>query len=448
MRVYLPLFFFLIVLVGPVEGHAQPARLSKAKATRNHSSYLLTYRELMVLTPEKRTKYLKRIGKYLSILKERSSNKSLLHLVFPKAFASAQFRCIGGGVPVPGSQQNCGVSRYAGFSCPDDMEICNPLIFGLLPSGQPVCYANATTSKCYRNITTGHTTLFSDSRFQSAQVKSAYEQFQKDIDAICSGEASIQESQMQVAGACGLVRKQTQVNRTRNILLSGGHQVTLEAVENRELGAGEATDTDASVAAPSSAVTPSRQAHNPRNVTGFNEEQRLAMVQEVKSGGKASQAMTFIPGLGNVMNDALKLSDGTYVNVTMAEAREIARAWGCRLPNKEEASKIRLYAQEHGRVFRAQSKLPNNSAQRYTNAQWMMNNSEMRRRSEIGRTTFINGHFKWYIENGGGFSFYGFYAPPNCYGASSTGYCQNGGSGGHGYSYIDYSQSARFICPR
>lgn len=438
MRVYL----FIIVFVFCPGAFANAQSAFKGKELQKNHSYLLTYSELMSLKLRKRIKYLRQVGKYLSTLKEEPIKTSLLDFILPEAFASSQFRCIGGGVPVPGTQQNCGVSSYAGFSCPDGMEICNPLIFGLLPSEQPLCYANATTSKCYNNTITGQTTFFSDARFQSDEVKSAYEKFERDIDAICSGQASIQEKPAYKDEACRLVRRQTQVNRARNLALStGSYQTRPQSDEGGELGGGDSEPVLA--AAP---ATSSHAEGSPREVTNFNEEKRRAMVQEIRRNGLAEQPRTFISGLGYVMNDALKLPDGTYVNVTMAEARDLARAWGCRLPNREEAAAIRRYAQEQGQVFRAQSKTPNNTAQRYTNAQWMMSNPEMRRRSSIGRTTFVNGHFKWYIENGGGFSFYGFYAPPNCYGASSTGYCQNGGSGGHGYGYIDYSQSARFIC--
>ena len=439
-------YLLVVVLTFFVTGNNQAiAKTKSSKKVQNKhalpSKYILTYNELMRLNFKRRTNYLRKVGKYLSTLKEGYAKSSLLSLIISEAYAASQFRCIGGGVPVPGSQQNCGVSSYAGFSCDNGMEICNPLIFGILPSGQPVCFANATTSRCDSYTSSEQTTFFSDSRFQSAEVRNAYIQFQRDIDSICSGQASIQERASSRDDACRLVRRRTQANRTRNLALESRPSANAGGEGSGELGAG---GSDAGVVAPP--LEERGPNSSPREITNFNEEQRLRLVQEIRNNGRVAQAMTPVPGLGNVMNDALKLPDGTYVNVTMAEAREIAGSWGCRLPNLSEASQIRRFAQDHGQVFSAESRLPNNTAQRYTNAQWMMNNSEMRRRSTIGRDTFINGHFKWYIENGGGFSFYGFYAPPSCYGSSSTGYCQNGGSGGHGYNYIDYSQSARFIC--
>jgi hypothetical protein len=153
-------------------------------------------------------------------------------------------------------------------------------------------------------------------------------------------------------------------------------------------------------------------------------------------------------GTFEVFNDALTLPDGTYVNFTYGEAREVAERWGCRLPNYDQAEAIRRHAEEQNAVFNARTRpwapdvLPNMRA--------MMADPQMKERAEEGRSHLINGHFKWYIDDGSNdFRFYGFSAPPNCYGASRSGpYCQNrGSSGGHDTNWIDYSQSVRLICP-
>jgi hypothetical protein len=184
-------------------------------------------------------------------------------------------------------------------------------------------------------------------------------------------------------------------------------------------------------------------------VSGFNEQQRQEMIEEVMRRGKRVHATTTLDlpgGRFEVFNDALKTADGTYVNLTFGESLRIAREWNCRLPNRAQAQAIRDYARSQDSVFTARTHLPNNDAQKYINMQKMINDSEMKRRSEIGKTKLINGHFKWYIDDGSGnFKFFGFYYPSSC---TRTGYCQNGGSGGHGNSWADYSQTARIICPK
>ncbi len=179
-----------------------------------------------------------------------------------------------------------------------------------------------------------------------------------------------------------------------------------------------------------------------------NEKERKALVKKIIEEGPRRHAKTELDlpgGKFKVFNDALTLSDGTYVNFTFREAKEVARKWGCNLPNRAQAQKIRDYAEQKGNVYTARPKNPNNEAQRYTNINAMMNDSRMHQRAQVGRTKLINGHFKWYIDDGSNrFRFFGFRYPSSC---KRTGYCQNGGSGGHGDDWIDYSQSVRLICP-
>ena len=183
------------------------------------------------------------------------------------------------------------------------------------------------------------------------------------------------------------------------------------------------------------------------NIT--SEEQRAELVRRIMDEGPdrhAKTALSLPGGEFDVFNDALTLPDGTYVNFTFAEAREVARRWGCRLPNRDQAAAIRRHAEEQEAVYTARPHHPNNAPQTYSNMTAMMNDPQMIERAQVGRTRLINGHFKWYIDDGSGnFRFYGFRYPSSC---SRTGYCQNGGSGGHGNHHIDYSQSVRLICPR
>ncbi|MCF8060267.1 MAG: hypothetical protein K9K67_13280 [Bacteriovoracaceae bacterium] len=176
-----------------------------------------------------------------------------------------------------------------------------------------------------------------------------------------------------------------------------------------------------------------------------NDADRIALVARIRAEGRDRHATTTLDlpgGRFEVFNDALTLPDGTYVNLTYQESRDIAREWGCRLPNYNQAEAIRRYAEQQNARLTARPHNPDNGI--HSNMTTMMNDSEMRRRSELGRTRLINGHFKWYIDDGSdSFRFYGFYAPGAC-----SEYCQDrGSSGGHGRDYIDYSQSARLICP-
>lgn len=174
---------------------------------------------------------------------------------------------------------------------------------------------------------------------------------------------------------------------------------------------------------------------------------REHFVQMIIRGGKGQFSTTKLD-LGdatyNVMNDAPTLPDGTYVNFTIGEARQMAKAWGCKLPSYNQAAKIRAFAEAQGTRLKARTRSWDNGIS--GNMQKMMEDDEMKRRAQIGKNKLINGHFKWYINespNDQAFRFYGFYAPGAC-----QEYCQDHGSTGrHGTSYIDYSQSVRLICP-
>ncbi len=174
---------------------------------------------------------------------------------------------------------------------------------------------------------------------------------------------------------------------------------------------------------------------------------REHFVKLIIAGGPDQYAKTRLDlpgGKFDVMNDAPTLPDGTYVNFTISEARSMAKSWGCKLPSYNQAASIRKYAEQQGTRKRARTRQWDNGIA--NNMTRMMTDSRMKEYAEDGKSQLINGHFKWYIDekpNDKNFRFFGFYAPSAC-----SQYCQDhGSSGGHGVGYIDYSQSARLICP-
>lgn len=187
---------------------------------------------------------------------------------------------------------------------------------------------------------------------------------------------------------------------------------------------------------------------DPNDISGFTEARRVALLGEIERAGIQSQPTTVMTIGGQrlrVMNDGLKLPNGQYVNLKYAEARRIAQRWGCRLPTLAEARAIRRHAEQQGTVLSARPHLPNDTPQRYSNMELMMNDSRMHEYSRRGNTELINGHFKWYIENGNNAAFYGFRAcSPYCQNEDRHG---NPSFGSHGNDYLDYSHSARFVCP-
>jgi hypothetical protein len=85
--------------------------------------------------------------------------------------------------------------------------------------------------------------------------------------------------------------------------------------------------------------------------SNMTEERRRALVRLIMEEGPDRHASTTLDlpgGRFEVMNDAFTLPDGTYVNFTFGEAGEMARRWGCRLPNYDQAEAIRRYAERQG----------------------------------------------------------------------------------------------------
>lgn len=175
-----------------------------------------------------------------------------------------------------------------------------------------------------------------------------------------------------------------------------------------------------------------------------SEKDRLALVEKIIKAGRRSQASTAMSFSGDprtyeVMNDNLKLEDGTYLPFTIIDARRIAKAWNCTIPRLEKLRAIAEHAYLSGNQLKAQTYLPNDRAQRYLNSNKMMKSKEMQRRSQLGNTQLIDGHFKWYTNDG---KIWGF--------AKGDGtFYHNWPSGRHrsDRSYFDYSHGVRLICP-
>ncbi len=181
-------------------------------------STMLSFNEIIKLNKKTRHQYLKVVAKQLvRIDTEKEMKTSWLEVLglYTTAHAEA-YRCIGGGVPIPDTASRCGAREYAGFSCPSGYEICNPFIFGVKSETEPVCFRNATTEKCYKETSPGVTT-FTDPVFNKDGAREAYENFKKQVDDICDNGASIAESSRERRKACQKIRRQTEINKQRDL---------------------------------------------------------------------------------------------------------------------------------------------------------------------------------------------------------------------------------------
>jgi len=198
------------------------------------SRYILTYEEFQFLSKIEKKEYLRGLSKWLTKLDANQRLQSLHNfwsLIFNTAVADglSDFRCLGGGVPVSGTQSNCGVTAYAGYSCSSDpniqsgtyepggLEICNPVLFGVRRNGQPFCFANATTETCFDSIRVGVDSTLDFLDTESG--REAFDQFAQDINRLCTGQATVQESANSLEDACNLARRQVNVNRTRQLAI-------------------------------------------------------------------------------------------------------------------------------------------------------------------------------------------------------------------------------------
>lgn len=192
----------------------------------------------------------------------------------------------------------------------------------------------------------------------------------------------------------------------------------------------------------------------------LTEAKRKELVAAIKARGKdayAKTTMNLTGGEFEVFNDAPTLADGTYVNLTYDESFEIAKAWGCQIPNLTQAKEISSYARQNGRVFPGIPRKAPDGKNNLAEMGKMMRDNRMSAPFETGKSQVVDGHFKWYIDDGDRyagprrFNFYGFNA--------CGGFCQSGNRRSskdrngynkpiHGEHHNDYSQSARFICKK
>lgn len=188
-------------------------------------SPMLSYTEVMMMKSTERVKYFRSISKLMILMSPRpQKQKTVFELLFPEVYAMDSFHCIGGGVPVPAGQ-SCGVQSYAGFSCLPGYEICNPLLFGVKPDKTPFCYKDATTELCYKNIVPGKNSVM-DPVFANPANEAEYTKFANDINNICyhieknDGQvlANVTEKPKTLKRACEIVRRQTQINRQRQLV--------------------------------------------------------------------------------------------------------------------------------------------------------------------------------------------------------------------------------------
>lgn len=181
--------------------------------------HMLEFSEIIKLHQKDRAAYLNKIAQAL-VYFEGETKVSYFNFSFliPKAYAADEkFRCVGGGVPVPIGPSQCGARSYAGFTCPEGMEICNPFVFGVKKGSQrPFCYSNATTELCYKSIVTDRDSSF-DAVFNKEGAREKYDEFVSSIDDICEGRVGVVEKPRTLTKACDLVEKQTLLNRERGL---------------------------------------------------------------------------------------------------------------------------------------------------------------------------------------------------------------------------------------
>jgi hypothetical protein len=172
----------------------------------------------------------------------------------------------------------------------------------------------------------------------------------------------------------------------------------------------------------------------------YTYEQREALVEQIIRNGPDAMGTTTMTIGGQtyeVMNDNVSLPDGTYVPLTFPEAQRIASAWGWDIPNSNQIRSIRSYAENDGHVYSGITRSNDYEADRRRSIAAMMNDDRMRERASRGRGELINGHFKWYTNNGEIMGLRG----------GSRGYYHVNASGAHTSQphYTDYSHGVRLI---
>ncbi|TNF02585.1 MAG: hypothetical protein EP326_03035 [Deltaproteobacteria bacterium] len=187
------------------------------------------------------------------------------------------------------------------------------------------------------------------------------------------------------------------------------------------------------------------QQDDPKNngkYTITSQAQRKALIEKIIAAGPnkmSTTKMTMPDGTKyEVMNDNVKLPDGTYVPLTFPEAKRIAQAWGWQLPDAGQAKTIGRAAASDGNQYKAITRTPNNGeASQLKSMNEMMNDSRMRERSKAGDKKLIDGHFKWYTNDG---RIYGFAKGDGTFWQNSPSAAHVGDPG-----YYDYSHGVRLI---
>lgn len=187
----------------------------------------------------------------------------------------------------------------------------------------------------------------------------------------------------------------------------------------------------------------------------YTHEDRAGLAEQIIANGPDAFGTTEIVMDGRcmeVMNDSPTLPDGTYVPFTHVEATRMAEQWGWQIPTEAQALSIRRFAEENNRVYQGITRDNDHPPQRDRSIAALLNDineragnrqGDMAERAQRGRRELINGHFKWYVRDGGRMKIIGL---------SSNGrnsYYHTGASGAHSSQdgYVDYSHGVRLIRP-
>lgn len=177
----------------------------------------------------------------------------------------------------------------------------------------------------------------------------------------------------------------------------------------------------------------------------LNQNERVDLVRQLINNCSRRNITTSIITINGVRyevsNDNVsQLPNGTYVPLTVPEARDLASACGFDIPTASQLQAIARHAFDNGNMFVAITRTPNDDNRtQLLSMNEMMSDPRMRIRSNVGRSALIDGHFKWY-DNGG--RIYGFAKS-----SRSFSFYHNRASGAHVSQthYYDYSHGLRLI---
>ncbi len=202
----------ITILLLTCSSFAKTTTNSKAKPAEPKQLKILSYFAVEKLSPKARHEYVKALAKTLITLKKEPKDKyskniyDLFFGEFTEAHAAEKYLCIGGGVPIPIDSAICGVQTYAGFTCPDGLEICNPLIFGVDKNQKPVCHVTASTSWCFQNTKLG-VDHFLEPVFALNNEKS-WNELLTSLEEACNNPETTKEDPNKVRSACSYSLRQ------------------------------------------------------------------------------------------------------------------------------------------------------------------------------------------------------------------------------------------------